>query len=321
MRVFESDDEEVQGGWGVSQAYSSFCCLSRCTEPNGDETVWRYFDLAKYVDLLARRKLFFSRVGLMEDKFEGTYTRRHLRSVNEIGRLIEYARHHKPSDFEGHTDDALRAIIKADTEATLETVRQIRDFSFISCWHRNDCESAGMWRLYSKSGEGVAIRTTYERLTASLESSVAESLFLAGNVEYLDYDTDVIEATDFFRPFMRKRRSFEHEREVRLACVDIASVLQRSQGGDSPLLAGFDCVACLDRLIDRVYVAPSAPVWFRNVVKDITAKYGVNAEVHRSDLDKAIHCRFVGIIKRDHVVNSLIQVVRQSVAVDPRAFP
>ena len=48
-----------------------FQCCPGCTEPEGEQSVWRYMDLPKYIDLLARRKLFFARVGLMEDKFEG----------------------------------------------------------------------------------------------------------------------------------------------------------------------------------------------------------------------------------------------------------
>jgi len=32
--------------------------------------------------------------------------------------------------------------------------------SFISCWHYNLTESGAMWRLYLKSNEGIAIRTT-----------------------------------------------------------------------------------------------------------------------------------------------------------------
>lgn len=42
-------------------------------QPSGDsERVWRYMDLAKFVALLLRRELHFTRLDCLEDKFEGT---------------------------------------------------------------------------------------------------------------------------------------------------------------------------------------------------------------------------------------------------------
>ncbi len=44
-----------------------------------------------------------------------------------------------------------------------EVHKKIREIHFVSCWHENETESEAMWKLYLKSGDGVAIQTTVVR--------------------------------------------------------------------------------------------------------------------------------------------------------------
>ena len=39
----------------------------------------------------------------------------------------------------------------------------------VSCWHMSTCESAAMWSLYSKTNEGIAIRSTVGRLLEQVD--------------------------------------------------------------------------------------------------------------------------------------------------------
>lgn len=48
-------------------------------------------------------------------------------------------------------------------------IRKIHEFSAVSSWHINDYEAAGMWDLYLKGNDGVAIKTTYENLLCSIK--------------------------------------------------------------------------------------------------------------------------------------------------------
>ena len=41
-------------------------------------------------------------------------------------------------------------------------------FTLINCWHEHDVESEAMWRLYSSSGDGVAVRTILTARTHQL---------------------------------------------------------------------------------------------------------------------------------------------------------
>ena len=40
----------------------------------------------------------------------------------------------------------------------------------------------------------------------------------------------------------------------------------------------------LSLLVDKIYVAPSAPVWIKNLVHSVSVKYGLDKEVVQSDL-------------------------------------
>ena len=55
---------------------------------------------------------------------------------------------------------------------------------------------------------------------------------------------------------------------------------------NNELRPGVDFDSDLDKLIERVHVAPSTPSWFYNVVKSVTRKFGLKKEVVKSDLDK-----------------------------------
>lgn len=54
------------------------------------------------------------------------------------------------------TTEEERAVGRANVEA----FRRARDLMYVSSWHMNEHESTAMWRLYLKSDEGLAIRTT-----------------------------------------------------------------------------------------------------------------------------------------------------------------
>jgi hypothetical protein len=62
--------------------------------------------------------------------------------------------------------------------------------NFISCWHMSEHESEAMWKLYLRGFEGVAVRSTYARLSSSLAES--KPLMYIGVVDYVDYDRFVI---------------------------------------------------------------------------------------------------------------------------------
>lgn len=174
-------------------------------DPPEDSTIplWRYMDFTKFVSLLESQTLFFCRTDLLGDPWEGSLTK---------------AEAEKRLAWETSTK---RRVLHSTSHSK---IRSEVTNSIASCWHMNEYESMAMWRLYLTGSEGVAVQSTYQRLIDSFpqfdgeskgrneDNTEKELLIHVGVVHYVDY-----EATNpiGFRRELRKRKSFEHEREIR----------------------------------------------------------------------------------------------------------
>ena len=83
-------------------------------------------------------------------------------------------------------------------------------------------------------------------------------------------------------PFLHKRKSFEHELEVRAIHIlhrddEISKLRDEEIGG-----AYYE--VDLSLLIKEVIVAPFAPDWFIELVKSVAALYGLKVPVAESTL-------------------------------------
>lgn len=219
-----------------------------------ENPVWRYMSFTKFVSLLTSRSLFFCRADRLGDPFEGSVSK-----VKEV-----------PQTLTVSTDEPI--------QVSSGLRRNIRNRMFLSCWHMNEHESAAMWRLYGKSNEAIAIQTTYRILRENLP----ETTYL-GAVEYMDYSADSFDENNLFAPFFRKRRSFEHEREVRAlyspSFPPDHSILHEAKGHPIPV--------DLDRLLQSIFVSPLTPDWYYEMVRQVTAQFGLDKPVIRSELDDA----------------------------------
>ena len=137
-----------------------------------------------------------------------------------------------------------------------------------------------MWRLYARTNEAIAIRSTYERLRSCLprmQEPGTPTVFIA-MVQYVDFDAAAIPIGNAFDPYVHKRKSFEHERELRA----VVSHMERTA---PPNAMSFDIDPA--KLIEEVFVAPTAPGWFRELVGKVMARYGPDFSPRQSDLDNA----------------------------------
>ncbi len=161
-----------------------------------------------------------------------------------------------------------------------------RRFVFLNCWHMNENESAAMWRLYVKNDAGVAVQSTYSRLREAFNGRDAVYL---GPVRYIDYDRDLIDMPygyDTLCAYIHKRKSFEHEREIRAVVTKEAKVDGEIDWGSNVLSGGLKQPVDMDILVEHVYVAPTAPEWFADLVRSVVANYGYNFTVSPSKLSQ-----------------------------------
>lgn len=219
-------------------------------QPPPHTKIWHYMTLAKFLSLLDSRALFFSQPKQFEDKFEGSF---------QPGSEPVLPLH---SDQEKH----FREIFHSPTGPRAQTA--------ISCWHMNEYESAAMWAQYVTSNEGIAVRSTVQRLQHSLHFEGLGDIYM-GAINYYPYQNQDEPIWSLFH----KRESFAHEHEFR-ALVVVKDLKKANE------LGGIQVPADLNTLIERIYIAPNTRPWFTDLIKSVTQKYQVDVDVIRSDLDK-----------------------------------
>jgi len=249
--------------------------------PGEDMTIWRYLDFTKFVALLDSKALFFARVSTLDDPFEGSFppaqsVKERLMGAFPLGSLPDN--------------------VSIEVESGVEDIwRIMRYWAMVNCWHASTHESAAMWRLYAPTTAAVAIRSTVRRLRSAIGSAPAPPAGFGGSdrvhigmIEYLDFATQRIPDGSFAAQFFRKRRSFEHERELR------ALVLQFPRAADDPRRVdyarrptdtGLSIPADLSQLVEQVLVAPQAPGWYAELVARVAVKYGLQVVPTQSELD------------------------------------
>jgi len=249
--------------------YTKHRVFNEPADPNA--CIWRYQSLSKFISTVAKRALFFSRFDKLQrdDPYEGSVPLANIKSREEILARL-------PPDRVRSTQDTIEAL----WDITYAAQRGIG----VNCWHVNDHESMAMWKLYGLRDDGVAIRSTFGRLCRSVQE-VNEDV-LVGLVNYLDYEDphgEVLPHDNALYPVMHKRKSFEHERELRAVIVPVpntawAEFLRMG-------LAGIDVPVNLDVLVEEVRVAPAAAQWFSDVVREVVSKFGLTCPVELSSLD------------------------------------
>lgn len=144
-----------------------------------------------------------------------------------------------------------------------------------------------MWKLYLKSDEGVAIQSTFPRLKQSIIDG--EKVFI-GQVKYLDYNSDLIDnPSNYLEAFVHKRKSFEHEKEIR-AVVFKGPWTPNGEQFDfkiETIQHGLHIKVDIECLIEKIFIAPGAPKWLADLVKAVVKQYGYSFEVVQSDLSSS----------------------------------
>ncbi|MBS1532662.1 MAG: DUF2971 domain-containing protein [Bacteroidetes bacterium] len=226
--------------------------------------LWRYMDFTKFVSLLEDSALFMTRADKFKDPFEGTIT-----SFDKANRYSLY-------------DKGLADILPIiDHLSDLQ-----RERSYVNCWHCNEFESAAMWDLYVKSNEGIAIKTTLEALSDSITS---DQHVWIGNVEYIDFNNAATPRGNHYYPMFLKRKSFEHEKEVRVFYGEHPNDYYANKPiPDKPKYQfGFKLPVDLNILIQEIYISPNAATWLYELVLKVKKRYEIEARVVQSDLYKS----------------------------------
>lgn len=205
--------------------------------PLNDTILWRYMDFTKFVSILENSALFFPRADKLEDPFEGTFPKMNIEE--------------RQTNLHPELEEAM-SISGFSTFALFW--KQLPRFTLISCWHENTQESEVMWKLYSSRQGGIAIKSTFNCFVDCFPRN--EDIHI-GLVNYIDYDKCKIPDNDSLSPFMYKRKSFEHEKEVRaiIQQVPIGNIAGAQDICDIGIYYEVD----LNLLIQEIVIDPFAP--------------------------------------------------------------
>jgi len=229
---------------------------------NGNAKIWRYIDFTKFASLLDKSALFFTRADRLGDSFEGSYSRANIKL--------------RPRVYKGMPPAILENMSKF-----YETMVK---YTAINCWHLSEYESDAMWKLYLKSNEGIAIQSSFDLLKTSLKDEIHDVHI--GRVKYIDFEKDWMSEGNTLYPFVHKRKSFEHEKELRAVIQEFRYKKNGEIDWSKPSFDdGIYIQVDLAVLVDRIYLAPTSPKWLFELVKSITERYNLDKNVLQSSLD------------------------------------
>lgn len=234
-----------------------------------DKTLWRYMDFSKFADLILNSAIFFARADLLGDPYEGSLP--YLQKSGSNKSILKKARDN-PKELSDKEKRALESI---------DISKRQRKNTFISCWHLNQYESAAMWKQYTTSNDSIAITTTYGELVNQLP----ENVYL-GMVRYINYrSSDVIGVENIMKPFVYKRLSFAHEKEVRALISRSSNRNAQYYKSKTDNNVGEKVKIDVSKLIEKIYISPYAEDWVSNVVQAFCDKVGMDFTVHKSELN------------------------------------
>jgi len=229
--------------------------------------IWRYKTFAEFVSLIESKSLYFASLQELQqfDPFEGTLPggNRKFREMPETD------------------DERERAEFYLQYEGLSQIVNQ---WVVSSCWHMNPSESVAMWRLYVPCGEGVAIRSSFDRLTKCFREGEVPLVradgkpveMFIGEINYLDHEKGFIQEGNTLHRVAHKDLGYTHERELRAAAI------MYPEGNMQPSGIGVAFPVDLEILIESIVLPPSCPEWIKRLTISLLAQYKVNVPVKPS---------------------------------------
>lgn len=271
--------------------------------PSHTKTLWRYMHIDKFMSMLKTQLLYFPKITVFNDKYEGELSDKSRTEVYKTNLLNDKNTPIEQDDVFRRTKKDMEEYDGLDKKQMLSLFHSFdtlltkfsKHLMFCNCWFLSDNESHSMWAEYGdKSPTSIAIQTTVGDLINSFE--LTEFDIHIGTVKYKDYENEHIESYEdftsidlnkpekvlqlFYAPIMHKRNVYADEHEVR-AVISFDSIcnkyLDRIYTSDIPFHN--------DKLFEYDFSLFNARK--TNIFKDIP-KEGLNINVNLGTLIKTV---------------------------------
>lgn len=259
--------------------------IIKCDRSNDDTKVWKYLDLWKLLSIIENKALYFSRLDLLGDPFEGTLSARacsdymHFMFSSEYPFIEKLPPDEKTKRIEQNIDCSRNS---------LNSNKLWRKTYCASCWHANPNESYAFWNIYASKNEGLAIQSNIRRIKDSLINT-PENVFI-GDIKYIDYSIDST-GTAGLEQFYKKNKEYEYENEVRLLTnieVEIDPILGFTEMVDKDIdfQKGRFIKVDLEIMIENIYISPNFEDWKREILEKTLDRYELKIKPIKSKLSQ-----------------------------------
>ncbi|MGC9402708.1 DUF2971 domain-containing protein [Vibrio genomosp. F10 str. 9ZC157] len=240
-------------------------------------SLWRYMSLDKFIDLVNNKKLFLTPLSYYQatDPFEGftpkvafeATTNIFLKGIEELeaqSQLIENMFQERissgatpPTPEQYQAISTMKNSVQQNRADLVPRNNKISKSTCVHCWYHSESESEAMWKLYSDSGKGIAIKTTVGSLVSALDLCQPKVPLHIGRVKYLDFLSEHLTpkecVTDGVTAPLLKRQEYSHENEVRLFSVPQCLTAKNwREYKPTPILVDVDT----STLIEAIYISP-----------------------------------------------------------------
>ncbi|BCD99639.1 DUF2971 domain-containing protein [Marinagarivorans cellulosilyticus] len=271
--------------------------------------IQRYMDLGKFMDILENQQLFFCNINCFEDKLEGASTPlNEFFSSGAASALSNFANNTLVSSFgknlnppeeieaakkrseeyvkesENRSVKTVFGEVKLDDNLTYrDVVKAQKSWLDVSCWHvpESSQDNMAMWKIYGQSSQSICITTTLGKILDALNLPLDKAV-AAVKVNYIDHENHYFQTSHCLNPFIHKHLAYKYENEARIIVYPRKqNPLERratSAYGTPIKLVGTE-------FIEEVRVCPEAPEWFCSLILSLKGRYGLRAEMGRSNLD------------------------------------
>ncbi len=257
---------------------------------NENQKIWRYMDLSKFISLIEDSALYLCRIDKYHniDPFEGSLPRSNIQAKGiNIFNLDSNRKEFKSFEVDPHYLQL--------HNFNINRIKAWKNFIYSSSWFMQDSESNVMWETYANS-DGIAIQSTYKALKECITDN--KKVFI-GEINYLDFENDVVTEISGFEPFVIKRKNFSQEKELRVIYWDAESLrlaaekygaehndIQYNTQNNLFTNLGHKIDVNLNILVENIYLSPFAANWQVDTYKTLIKKYGIDKPVYSSDILK-----------------------------------